>query len=57
MIFDKVYAMILENAKSDLERKSILVVADSKQYSTQLEESKKHHESEIDIMHSELQRV
>lgn len=57
MIFDKVYAMLLENAKSDLERKSILVVADSKQYSTQLEESKKHHESEIDIMHSELQRV
>eukprot|EP00026_Physarum_polycephalum_P000157 Phypoly_transcript_00157.p1 GENE.Phypoly_transcript_00157~~Phypoly_transcript_00157.p1 ORF type:complete len:2031 (+),score=467.97 Phypoly_transcript_00157:440-6094(+) len=47
----------LENAKSDLERKSILVVADSKQFSVQLEEAKRHHESELDRMHVELQKM
>ena len=49
--------ILLQNAKSDLERKSILVVADSKQFSSQLEAVKKHHESDLDRMHSELQKV
>lgn len=52
---DKV--MILENAKSDLERKTNLEIANSKLAETQLDEVRKIHESEMEQMHNELQRV